>query len=1067
MKALSKAVGALCAVFALALSASAAKTYTWTAEGNAIGSAAYVKIFDDVGAFTGRLRLVGFSTADGEYTVTSNRLHVAATGGMAYGLPADAYVHQLSAGARFDGTTTKSIRVQLAQPAGSNALYARITAIATAAGDHMKKPDLRVAIKDDKTVAGTILESADDLAANAVTKIVVGVANDTIAYWPFGENGFRDVSGNGHNLEGVNVTASDAAYMSLNDGRTDQYLKTASALDLSAENAVTFECWWRRTTAYSTSNQYPMLMASEKVGANDLGGFFLGQYANAGVIRTQYRSAASAWQLDFTDNNDTMFAGGILNDGMWHHVAYVVDRTEPTQTKQCRLYVDGVEVANAGTAGTQPATVAALFNDYFTIGGGTGYSTAANTAWTGYIDDVRISRGVVEPEDFLKYPTVGKKMRADDGKLPVVAYWPFGGKRGRDATGNGYDLTMDDKVPMLSGTPNTTWGNRGNFNNFYLDSFPFSAFSKVGMTLECFVKTDSGSTSAGNILTLTSKYYDNPGAFRFGYDANFKVAGVTFRLPTSGKYASSKTTEAAFGALNDSRWRHFAVVYNPANSGAGIVTFYVDGVAAPCTSDVADQAAFALKDAILYFSRVAKDSSPFYGQFDDVRITAGVLTPDQFLPSRSSGSTVALYRLDNRSLEDASGNGHDLTFEKGTGSQATFEANSTFSSAGVGLVLNNGASNQRFHTSTPIDFSSSKAMTVEFDYNRWYGPPGPYALAASEDVSCAGAFVVDRTGSNDKYRGQFRSVADSSSYASALEASGHGTGTAVDGRYRVRYSVDANVSPMNFTLFVDGTTTTGTAAGTIDNLGCQKLYFGNSPSYQNTSYFKGVYYRIAISDVALDPADYVLDNLIDPEESRTLAYWNFKGFGGLTVPSGSKTSAGGLLLNGSNYATTTNLTFSTLTQATIECFVNFGATPASGTVFSLGSGAGSFAVSSDAEAGTLAGTFIPYNHLAASNGGVAALDPLAGRKDWHHVALVIDRTASGADAVKFYVDYERAMPAGRAWDKAATILDGALSIGTGFTGRIDDLRVSAGALEPSEFMHARTESVDGMLIIVR
>ena len=44
------------------------------------------------------------------------------------------------------------------------------------------------------------------------------------------------------------------------------------------------------------------------------------------------------------------------------------------------------------------------------------------------------------------------------------------------------------------------------------------------------------------------------------------------------------------------------------------------------------------------------------------------------------------------------------------------------------------------------------------------------------------------------------------------------------------------------------------------------------------------------------------------------------------------------------------------------------------------------------------------------------------------------------------------MPAGRAWDKAATVLDGSIAVGTGFTGRIDDLRVSAGALEPNEFL---------------
>ena len=86
---------------------------------------------------------------------------------------------------------------------------------------------------------------------------------------------------------------------------------------------------------------------------------------------------------------------------------------------------------------------------------------------------------------------------------------------------------------------------------------------------------------------------------------------------------------------------------------------------------------------------------------------------------------------------------------------------------------------------------------------------------------------------------------------------------------------------------------------------------------------------------------------------------------------------------------------------------------------------------------------------------------------WHHVAIVIDRTKSGADAVKFYVDYQRAMPAGRAWDKTATILDGAITIGSGFTGRIDDLRVSAGALDPSEFLSARTGGPDGLIISIQ
>ncbi|MBR2839003.1 MAG: LamG domain-containing protein [Kiritimatiellae bacterium] len=235
----------------------------------------------------------------------------------------------------------------------------------------------------------------------------------------------------------------------------------------------------------------------------------------------------------------------------------------------------------------------------------------------------------------------------------------------------------------------------------------------------------------------------------------------------------------------------------------------------------------------------------------------------------------------------------------------------------------------------------------------------------------------------------------------------------------------------------------------------------------------------------LDPADFVLDNLPPaPEAKATLGYWDFDGFSDksgagndLVASGGCQLRKGALSLDGASSAATANaLSLSGLAQATIECFVCLGETPSSGTLFSLGSGVGSFTVTADATAGTLSGSFIPYDHLAASNGGTAAPDPFAGRKVWHHVALVIDLTKPGADAVRFYVDYQRATPAGRAWDKAAAMLDGTLVVGAGstqaddfFTGSIDDLRVSKGALSPGEFIQAseRTEIPDGVYIFVR
>ena len=72
--------------------------------------------------------------------------------------------------------------------------------------------------------------------AASLFAFALGVLADTttIAYWPFGENGFADVSGNGHDLTpNGTLAASDAAYVTLNG--TGDYLTTASALDLSGE----------------------------------------------------------------------------------------------------------------------------------------------------------------------------------------------------------------------------------------------------------------------------------------------------------------------------------------------------------------------------------------------------------------------------------------------------------------------------------------------------------------------------------------------------------------------------------------------------------------------------------------------------------------------------------------------------------------------------------------------------------------------------------------------------------------------------------------------------------------
>ena len=883
---------------------------------------------------------------------------------------------------------------------------------------------------------------------------------DTIAYWPFGTNGFHDVSGNGHDLTSTTVTESDAGYVTLNG--TSQFLTTASALDLSGETAVTFECWTRMT---AENKDFPLLMCSANPQSGT-GGFVLYYGKSLHIFQAQYRMAASGdqvWQMEKSTSASQ------LQDNAWHHVAYVVDRSK-TGWDSAKLYVDGVEQDNNwGVSGAVPA----FFNDTFMIGGGANYASG-NNFYTGYVDDVRISRGALTPDQFLKYPSVGKTMNAESPALPVVAYWPFGGKGGRDATGNGFDLTMSGTaIPLKSGTPSPSWSTRlGDYAFSSQAPLPFSAFSKTGFTVELFAMAQSSSTNMGMVVESSTSYWNNNGAFRLSYDANpdgYKTISTAFRV--SGGTAESSTTEEAFGSLGDNRWRHIAVVYDPAKTGAGIVTLYIDGVAAGCTAANASQGAFPLSDQKLYLGRRSNiqignenQALPFYGSLDDVRITAGVLTPDQFLPARSAGSTVALYRFDRETLEDQSGNGNALVNE----GNATFGVGADAAS-GTGIVLN--GSSQWLHTLNALNLTHTKAATIEFDYySDWPGnwgtgtKIGPFVI--SEDPDAVDGISIYNPSSS--IQAQWR-VASGTWRIDTGSFDGNGY-------HEGRYSIDISASPQT-ALYVDGVKGSVSAnnSGTMDNLGSQVLHFGHGPNYVAERYLKGKFCRIAISDVALAQGDFVLDNLIDPETKRTLAYWNFadstdkSGNGHGLTESGTSRRNGALDLNGSASAETGDtLDLSGLTQATIECFVLFGETPSSGTLFSMGTGAGSFAVAADAAAGTLSGSFIPYDHLAASNGGSTALAPLAGKTAWHHVALVIDRTSPGADAVRFYVDYERATPAGRAWDAAARMLDGTLSVGSGFTGRIDDLRVSAGALAPEEFIQpaARTETADAFTLII-
>ena len=139
----------------------------WCAPGGVtIDGDSYKKIFSNAGTLDDEISLVGFETVDGVYTVVSNRPY-AVTSSAISGIPSGDYCYQMSVGNLWDGTTTKSLRLQLAQPDGTGDIYARIPAYTTFGGNLFNSPDPR-----NETGVATTSDAAT-LAQHAVKRIVL------------------------------------------------------------------------------------------------------------------------------------------------------------------------------------------------------------------------------------------------------------------------------------------------------------------------------------------------------------------------------------------------------------------------------------------------------------------------------------------------------------------------------------------------------------------------------------------------------------------------------------------------------------------------------------------------------------------------------------------------------------------------------------------------------------------------------------------------------------------------------------------------------------------------------
>ena len=273
--------------------------------------------------------------------------------------------------------------------------------------------------------------------------------------------------------------------------------------------------------------------------------------------------------------------------------------------------------------------------------------------------------------------------------------------------------------------------------------------------------------------------------------------------------------------------------------------------------------------------------------------------------------------------------------------------------------------------------------------------------------------------------------------------------------------------------YVDGVKQTSAQNRTVvlSALLNDKFCIGGGSAYgsNQATTFDGTMSEIVVTPQVLTTNSFKLSRNPSPD-SGVIAYWDFSGGNDswadksgnghtLTAANVGK-KKGAARLNSVSASLGATLDLSGYRSVTVECFAK---SDASGALFTSGDGSAAGSFGAFKSVGGASAEFVPY--ADALNSESAEADG-----EWHHYALVIDGDASGAEQARFYVDGVRAASRALA-SGVVTLLNGTFRIGGGydgaaFTGLIDDVRITSGALAPEEFMQpeARTEVLMGLII---
>ena len=418
----------------------------------------------------------------------------------------------------------------------------------------------------------------------------------------------------------------------------------------------------------------------------------------------------------------------------------------------------------------------------------------------------------------------------------------------------------------------------------------------------------------------------------------------------------------------------------------------------------------------------------------------------------ASGQTVAYWDFGSSAdgTADASGNWNEL---KNVG--VVFDG---------GAAVFDGVAAKTFHSRRPISLSESSAYTIECFVKSPTRHSGMILELSDNYYAAAGGLML--------YTSDGAAVRTSNSYRLRKF-----TTDIFDNQWHhIAIVVNPNGADQSEQLifYVDGTPQTSSAGGgTGMALKANRLFIGSRGDASLP--FNGQIDDVRITQGALDPSDFHTTRTGDT--FPVVAWWKFddaapladasSNFNTLVGDTGVSFANGYASFNGaaSNVRTSDTLDLSATSNLTVECFVRLhGGSTAAGFILEHSANywenpQGFYLSVNDDRVGGLRGNvkFASQYAFGISPAGVL-------NAGWHHVAFVKDASKAGsADCVSLYVDGVR-QTEHRAHGTASDGLmrNDYLYIGSRANSSlfldadIDDIRVTAAALQPWQFVRERT-----------